>query len=336
MAQVNEASILAGGTRIVGKVRSDPGAVRGEGGPHDPRLVIPVSIEMNPQADGQTLALLRLTASLHLDQNAYDHTRIGFISAHDLIDGMPCLSTPRASSLHTVELRFPLTPATTNLIERARHSAQPGSFALYLSLQPTVAWLRNTYGQGRATPAPGQSAESPWGMTLGLHSDLVYFWTTTAQPLRVGVETSAWTDRVLPGMGTDGVRLIELALPMGQAMPLSATREFDAARRALDERRYDDCVIRCRGVVKAWESHLAASKEHRVADQVSERVGWAAGDPRIQFLDSVWKALTDLTNASHHPEGQPAAFVAAERDARMAFMLLAITSEYLRGMEGLR
>lgn len=330
MAQVNEATILAGGTRIVGKVRSDPGAVRGEGGPHDPRLVIPVSTEINPQADGQVLAIVRLSASLHLEPNAFDHTRIGLISAHDLIDGMPCHSIPRATSSHTIELRFPLTSATIRIIESVRHAASPGEFALYLSLHPTVAWLRTTYGQGSAAQPP----DSPWGMSLGLHSDLVYFWTTTTQPLRVGVETSAWIDRVLPSLGTDCVRLIEVALPTVKTTSPSATHEFEAARKALDERRYDDCLVRCRGVVKAWELHLTVSKERRVAHRVAERAGWAADDPRIRFLDSVWKALTDITNASHHPEGQPSTFAAAERDARMAFMLLAITSEFLHGTEG--
>jgi len=45
VAQVAEGSISAGLSRVVGRVRVDPGTIRGEAGPFEPRLVVPVSVE---------------------------------------------------------------------------------------------------------------------------------------------------------------------------------------------------------------------------------------------------------------------------------------------------
>jgi hypothetical protein len=36
---------------------------------------------------------------------------------------------------------------------------------------------------------------------------------------------------------------------------------------------------------------------------VGDERGWTAEDPRRQFIDVLWKAVTDFVNAPHHPEG---------------------------------
>jgi hypothetical protein len=47
MAQINKQNITLGGSRIVGNVWVDGGAVRGEGGAAKPQLVVPLTIQMS-------------------------------------------------------------------------------------------------------------------------------------------------------------------------------------------------------------------------------------------------------------------------------------------------
>lgn len=98
----------------------DPATICGEGGAHDVRLVVPVSLEMFAQPPEEQLALTRLSGSLHTDQTALPHSRVALADSRDLIYNMPVRSVPQGSIPHTVELRFPLSMSVIEKLEGQR------------------------------------------------------------------------------------------------------------------------------------------------------------------------------------------------------------------------
>lgn len=78
-----------------------------------------------------------------------------------------------------------------------------------------------------------------------------------------------------------------------------------------------------------WKRQLGATKEKPLATVVTERRRWPEGDGRRAFLDSVWKAITDITNAPHHPEGEASGQQFDAPDARLILLLTAALSAYL-------
>jgi hypothetical protein len=110
----------------------------------------------------------------------------------------------------------------------------------------------------------------------------------------------------------------------------SAAAEFDKAKKALDERRYDDCVAACRGLIGIWEASLGATKQLRLSQVVGTRIGWSESDLRRRFIDDLWKAANDISNVPHHPEGQAVSpQEVGPHDARLLFLVVAGLSEYL-------
>jgi len=133
---------------------------------------------------------------------------------------------------------------------------------------------------------------------------------------------------VLPGLGYDRVRSVEIVLPPPLPGNGPAAAEFDRARQALDKRRYADCAASCRGILKLWEQQYGASKTERLAHVVARARGWTDTE-RPRFLDRLWQATTDMANAHHHPEGSSQPLALDPADARLLFMLVTALSEYL-------
>jgi hypothetical protein len=78
-----------------------------------------------------------------------------------------------------------------------------------------------------------------------------------------------------------------------------------------------------------WKRQLGATREKPVVAVVAERRRWPEGDARRAFLDSVWKAITDITNAPHHPEGEASSQQFDAADARLALLVTAALSAFL-------
>src|ERR1035437_8000840 len=130
MAQAAEGSIKAGSSRGVGRIRVDPGLVSGEAGPLEPRLGIPLQIEMFNRDEDQILALLGLTGFLHLRDPNNSATQVGPPATLSLLSGFPARSLPDGISSHTAHLRFQLTAAAVHRLEVARHAAEGDLFEL--------------------------------------------------------------------------------------------------------------------------------------------------------------------------------------------------------------
>lgn len=200
MGQMAEGWIMVNGSQGVGRVRVDPGRVRGEGGPLDSRLVVPVTVEMNSRPKEEMLALLRLSGALHLSDPENPASRIGLVDSHDLVNNIACRSIPSGNTTTQVDFRFPLTLPLVERLESARHAAPEEEFVAHVHLDGVVAWVHRTHGEA---PMPGEAIKNDtqpsglWG--LGLHSEVSLFWIVKIDPLRLAIDTSSWIRNVLPG-----------------------------------------------------------------------------------------------------------------------------------------
>jgi hypothetical protein len=325
MAQINKQTITVGGNRIVGQVYVDGGALRGEGGPTKPQLVVPLTIEMNNSPAGAMLALCWLRAHLATDQNASPHLTVAPPATELLLNNLPARSFPQGRSEHVVPLRFHLTPTDVAELESNRHQAPGDIFTLYLALDAVVAGV-TTYNQ---VGSQASIEKMPWDLQFGMFSQLLPFWRTGIPPVPVFIERSTWVRDVLTGVGHNRARLIEMTFPPPMPDHPSAANEWDKARRALDEQRYGDCVAECRDILAMWQRQLKATKERPFASVVSAKHGWSEHDSRIPFLDGLWKAAIDIVNTPHHPEGKMVEQHFGPADARLMLTLTAALSQYI-------
>ncbi len=327
MPQIYKQHITVG-NRGVGSLWVDGGAVRGDGGALHPQLVVPLTIEMASTPPEAIVAVVWVRGRLLTQPQPHVASLIARPVAEPLVENFPARSLPHGATDHTVQLRFFLTAAELEALEEHRHAASADPFMLYLGVDAVVAGLRT---QNQIT-TPGQPpVSSSWDHSFGLMSDVLPFWNTRIEPVWVGIEQSTWIREVLPGLGYDRNRLIEIEFPPPLPDHPSAAKEWDKARRALDARRYDDCVSECRDVLSMWNRQLGATKARPLAAAVAERRGWVAGDSRLAFLDAVWKAATDVVNVPHHPEGRPGTQHFDVADARLMLLLTAALSTYITG-----
>ena len=329
MSAVANSTYIALYGQSIGRISVDGTKVRGEGGPINPQLVVPLGIRLDDQPHEAMLAIGRLRALLGTDQDVRPATAICPPAFEELVGaprGFRVHSKPSSQHDEQIELRFFLTPAQVEEVERRRHANRADVFYLWLAIEPTVIGLRNFNVPRLVQP----TAAGVWGAKYGMYAELAVFWAMN-QPsaLRVDVEVSTWVRNVLPGLGYDRRRLVEVTLPPPLPGQPSAAAEFDKAKAALDTRRYEDCVAACRGLLTMWRQGVGATDGKRIAEVVAEPLGWADGDARRQFLDGIWKAATDFVNAPHHPEGSGQDAWLDHRDARLALMMTALLSEYL-------
>lgn len=282
-------------SRSIGTVLVDGSDVRGDGGPHNPQLVVPLTVQLNNQTEEPPLAIARLHALLGTDQDVSPVTAVCPPVSLELFGTSGFQLYSRQSGQHPtrVELRFVLTVAQLAALERRRHTGDGSSFSLYVSVHPTIVGLQNfnEYTSGQAPTSRLWDAT-----TYGMYSELAFFWAADPWPvLRVDVPTSTWVRQVLPRLGYDRVRLIEVNFPPPLEGRPNAADRLDAARAALDACRYEECVAACRDVLEAWERHLGASRAETVASVLGRRLGWLEGDPRREFIDGLWKTARDIT-----------------------------------------
>ncbi len=105
------------------------------------------------------------------------------------------------------------------------------------------------------------------------------------------IDPSVWIKNVLPGFGIDNARLIEVAFPPGLPDIGNAAKIFDDAQHAYHGHRYEECIGKCRGIIRAWNKALGASSKEHLAELVGNSQRWPTDDPRRSLLDSVWQAL---------------------------------------------
>jgi hypothetical protein len=181
MAQVTKQHITVGGNRIVGQVSVDGGALRGEGGPSKPQLIVPLTVQMNNAPTGAMLALCWLRAHLATDQHASPQAAVVQPTTELLLDNLPARSFPEGQGEHVVQLRFHLTQRDIDILENIRHQTPSDLFSLHLGLEAVVAGVK-TYNQ--VGGAEANTEAMPWGSNMGCFLKCSRFGGRTFPPFR--------------------------------------------------------------------------------------------------------------------------------------------------------
>ncbi len=317
----------------IGKVLLDPADIKGEGGWHDPRLIIPIKITLNPQPLERQLIITRLTASLHLTDAIGQNNQFGARISYDPILNMRIRSLVDVTNDDGLELHFNLTHEQIKLLENMRH--QPGR-NLYLYLEPIIVWNKHTGNEGRYTQ--GQRVPDPqdggWSLGVGYFSDFAYFWQATIGKLRLDLASMRWAESIFSGMGYDRYRLVEIALPSASRLvPDEALTLFESARKDYDAADYNGCVGKCREVIERLEQHLRVPPhQHTLGTAVARELHWpptpAGRAPRDHeaFLNEACKAYFALTSMAHH---YPSTTSLLPADAHTSLISIAGLLEYL-------
>ena len=319
MAHINPQGIQLGMGPEIGLLSVNGGAIFGEGGAVHPRIVIPLKVEMSPQPEGAMIAIISLTASLGARPNASPAQVLAQPVTRQLLSGFR-VASQRFKHEYTEDLRFILTQAEVEDLEALRHDTGTDEFTLHLDLDLVVAAIKS---------GNKQESDSPWDHRFGMFAEVYPFYTARVQPLQINIEQSTWVNKVLPGLGYDELRLVELTFPPSLPDDKSAAGQFDQAKRALDQRRYGDCIKECRGLLNMWEKQYKTTKERHLAEVIAAARSWPENDVRRQLLDTLWKEVGDVANAPHHPESDVDAELFERRDARLIFLLTSALSEYV-------
>ncbi len=94
-------------------------------------------------------------------------------------------------------------------------------------------------------------------MALGRYSRVIVFWGARIVDFPVQVLAERWVKQVLPELGLNSLRLVEVALPTpGGFYPELAPTSFDEAQQGYDPGNYRACIEKCRYVRHAIEEHV--------------------------------------------------------------------------------
>src|SRR6266700_8140195 len=107
---MSEAAITIGNGIPVGNVIVDPSKIKGVGSWYNPYLCILIKIQMYGRKDGEHVALIRLTASMHLKETIDINNQFGDKVSYDFIFNMAYRSTVATKPAEgDVQLLFSLT-----------------------------------------------------------------------------------------------------------------------------------------------------------------------------------------------------------------------------------
>ena len=331
---MEEATITLGSSIGIGKVRLDASEVRGAGDECDPRLVIPIKIELDQQPIDHQIILVHLSASLHLDQSPSQNNQFAAKVSYDFIYNMPVRSVPGGVSVTPFELHFNLTHAQLKVLENMRH--QPGK-NLYLHLDPIIAW--NTHTGNSFHNVNGETIstleEDGWSVNVGMFSYMAFFWLPKIETLRLDLSAMDWAQKIFPGVGYDYFRLVEVKLPVSDVLvPNEAVEHFKEAKQDYDRGAYSESIRKCRFVLDEIERHLRPQPQgHRLGSAITQVLGWPSASrltEQAAFLDAAWVALYSIANASHHTPSTKSLLPA---DAHMVLISTAAILEYLAQLE---
>jgi hypothetical protein len=312
---MNPTAPIRAGTAGIGEISVNPDDIRGEGGDTEPVLVVPITVRLNARPSEAAIAL---QSSTPVGQP------IGPPVHLDLRPGMPVSSMPWGTPAHLLDLPFRLTPAIVERLDRLRHRNN-GALELRIGFSVVAAWVRRVYNQ--MTPNQPADTEVPFELMYGMLADTTAFWTTQVQDLVFTVNQSTWVDKVLPGVGHDEVRLVEVRLP--RELDEREGAAFGRQLRHLDRLDYQESVAASRALLHAWEQRLGATRQNPVGQVVGDQQQWPVGDPRRTFLDELWVTAKTLANAAHHEAAQPTPLSLAEPETRAHLLLIALLSEWL-------
>ena len=261
---MSEAAITIGNGIPVGNVIVDPRAIKGVGGWYNSYLCIPIKIQMYARNDGEHVALIRLTASLHLTEIIDINNQFGDRVVYDLLFNMAHRSTVATKPAEgDVQLLFSLTHEQIKQLDDIRRT--PAS-PLFLHLEPIVVALRQTE---QAVLTLGEQRAN-----VSLLSDFAYYWLSSIGTLRIETAEMKWIESIFPGIGYDRYRLVEVSLPASDILvPQEAIDYFQKAKKYYDEGNHIECLRECRLALEEIEKHLQV-QGHKLGTAITKKLGW--------------------------------------------------------------
>jgi hypothetical protein len=329
-------------TEAIGTVQLDSTEIRGEGGAHDPRLVLPIKVELNQQPKEQQIVIIRLSASLHLDHATGHSDQFASKVSYDLFNSLSMCSSHTGSSKHHLDICFNLTHAQLKALENRRHEQGKD---LYLRLEPIVAWNKHTGNQLSLSPDDVSTLqEGGWDSNVGMFSEFAFFWLPKVEKIRLDFAKIDWVGKIFPGMGYDTFRLIEIKLPQSGArlIPEDALGHFKKAIQNYDRGATEDSLRECRLAHEAIEKEIDArlstklrsvyklGREHKLGEAIALDLGWTQDSEQQKFINGIWKPLYVMANASAHTPSTKSLLPA---DAHAVLILTAAMLEYLAQLE---
>jgi hypothetical protein len=305
--------------RRVGRLRLDPTQVRGEGGLASPALVLPLSVELEPQPPERRLLVTEVRAELSLGAGTvHAGSRLGESVRVRGVGGASGVwaSVPDSTVSHGAALRFSLTALQVHLLDTA--AAPPDRVVnLLVRFEVEAAWARD-------------EAQDVLGHSSGSALELLPLAWIRAAEITLPVPRSEWAEGILPALGLDVLRLVAVRLPRrGGPLGDDLVAWFDQARHKFDAGDYRGAIERARDVRNVVEKRLQATRNDPVAAKVGQARGLPDGARTTAFLDGVWQALAEATNEAHHAGRPDQAFTGP--DARAVLLTTAVILEYLGG-----
>jgi len=329
---MEKARIRLGSTTGIGTIDLSLAQTRGEGGPENPYLVLGLNIALDPRRADEMLALASLSCALYLsppgpDASSTQVKLVGQPIAIDLTNRNEHYNVRSiGSSPLQAHARIPLTEAAVAQLERHRHE-QGGDFTAVARFGASVVWLAETGNSQHFGEPETPALENPFPSAFGMLSTVAYFWTVSVEDLDVRIPASHWVEHILPGLGLNRLRLVEVMLPeAADSLPEQIITYFDTARHSFDLGHYRPSMLELRDMRNATETALGATAKRRVADIIAERLALPEDSLKRQSLDSAWQALVHSTNmAAHLTEGPHV----TPADARSCLLMAAVVIEYL-------
>lgn len=242
--------------------------IRSEGQTNSPTLIVPLKFDIIEPKNGQTLQLISAKSVLSAN-NREIH-----------IGGDIQLSSMhiRDNAALNLYFRIPMTDAKIHQIEKARDGdllltinfeLQMGKYEILMQEQRT-ALTEIITGSGHAT---------------------------------FTIEQSAWVNKMLPNLGYNRIRLMEIPnystiIPEDYAKSIS---EFDQAQDYFLKGDYDKTVSHCRVALDPFKANKNLDKLKEYLKSQSE-IKWAKAiiDATETWLDVLLKETYQFTSKTHH------------------------------------
>jgi hypothetical protein len=126
---------------------------------------------------------------------------------------------------------------------------------------------------------------------------------TTSMQVSFDVEQSHWVNKILPGLGHNSYKLVELPL-FNEIIPKeykTSIVEFEEARKYFINGDYDKTVAHCRAAIDPFKSGKKLEELKAFVKSKSE-FEWANKvlDATEEWLDKIIKATAAFTSKTHH------------------------------------
>ncbi len=179
------------GMHLIGEITLNENQVRGEGGSYNPRLVVPVEINLHQRPATQSIVVTSLTYTFYCGEIS-PSTQIGEPVTRDLTASFPTRSNPHGPGRSYLEMQFQVSEAMIVQMEAHRHRSPDTTFQGWVTVSASIAWMLAAGGE-----APGAHSLRPipdysFNMTMGICVSVAPFLETSVGNLSIRLPASTW------------------------------------------------------------------------------------------------------------------------------------------------